>query len=149
MIFKKRNAVFLILSLAVMTVIFWFSSRDATESTEQSDFFILLFLKSLFESEIPIWLSVIVRKMAHFTAYAALGFCLYYVFEGLVGHLKSFICPLLVSVIYAVSDEIHQLFVPGRAGRLFDLFIDTIGASFGIAFAALVLLIIRKRRSCR
>ena len=146
---SKRNTLFSILSLGVMAVIFWFSSRDATASTEQSDTFILLFLRSFFDGEIPTLLSVAVRKSAHFAAYAALGFCLYLTFEGAVSQVKSMAFPFAISVLYAVSDEIHQTFVPGRAGRVFDLLIDSSGATFGIFVAVAILLIIRKRRFCR
>ncbi|MFC1638541.1 VanZ family protein, partial [Patescibacteria group bacterium] len=34
---------------------------------------------------------------------------------------------LVFSFAYAVSDEIHQLFVPGRDGKLSDVGIDLIG----------------------
>ena len=43
-----------------------------------------------------------------------------------------------VGTLYAVSDEIHQIYVPGRAGRLSDVLIDSAGAAAG----ALVLLIV-------
>lgn len=147
--FSKRNLLFLILSLGVMGIIFWFSSRDATASTEQSDRFIVLFLRSYFNGEIPAWLSVVVRKSAHFAAYAALGCCLFLTFEGAVTLLTGYVSSFVTSVLYAVSDELHQVFVPGRAGRFFDLLVDSAGALFGIFFAAAILWIIRKRRSCR
>lgn len=135
-----------------MTVIFWFSSRDAQSSTEQSDFFITVFLNDLFDGEIPLWLSVVVRKIAHFTVYAVLGFCLYYSFEGAVKDgFRTLVYPWGISVAYAFSDELHQMFVPGRAGRLFDLAVDSLGALFGIGSAALLLMLIRiikRKRSC-
>lgn len=136
-----------------MAVIFWFSSRDAVASTEQSDFFITVFLHRLFDGDIPHWLSVAVRKAAHFTVYAVLAFCLYFSFEGAVkGGVKTFLYPLCISAAYAVSDEIHQMFVPGRAGRVFDLAVDTCGSVCGIGAAVLTAVLIRKikqRRSCR
>ena len=42
------------------------------------------------------------------------------------------------SCIYASSDEIHQLFVPGRAGQVRDVLIDTSGAVAGILLAILI-----------
>ncbi len=35
-------------------------------------------------------------------------------------------------ILYAVSDEVHQLFVPGRGGQLTDVIIDTAGAGAGL-----------------
>ncbi len=151
--FNKRNRIFLVLSVALMAVIFWFSSKDATVSTEQSDLFITVFLDGFFDGQIPHWLTVVVRKAAHFSIYAALAFCLYFTFEGAVkSAYETFLYPLSVSVAYSVSDEIHQMFVPGRAGRLFDLAVDGCGSIFGIVTALLILTLIRKikiKRSCR
>jgi VanZ family protein len=42
------------------------------------------------------------------------------------------------SAVYAVTDEIHQIFVPGRAAQFSDFVVDTSGAMFG-ACAALIL----------
>ena len=47
--------------------------------------------------------------------------------------LKRKLClGILFCVCYAISDELHQLFVPGRAGRLFDVCVDGAGACFGM-----------------
>ena len=50
------------------------------------------------------------------------------------------------SCIYASSDEIHQLFVPGRAGQVRDVLIDTSGAVAGILLAILIRKAVRKNR---
>ena len=44
---------------------------------------------------------------------------------------KKIIIVLCVCFLYAISDEIHQIFVPGRAGRWYDVLIDTTGAYLG------------------
>lgn len=51
---------------------------------------------------------------------------------------------LLVGIEYAILDEIHQLFIEGRAGKIEDVFIDTIGVSIGICIAMLVFKIVIK-----
>ena len=38
---------------------------------------------------------------------------------------------LLVSILYAISDEIHQLFIPGRSCQITDICIDTLGILIG------------------
>ena len=36
-------------------------------------------------------------------------------------------------ILYAITDEIHQLFVPGRSGRIFDVGVDAVGSLVGVA----------------
>ena len=48
---------------------------------------------------------------------------------------KRFIVSIVISVLYAVSDEIHQIFVPSRVGAVADVFIDSLGATLGICIA--------------
>ena len=57
----------------------------------------------------------------------ASGLILYY------GNInKKYLLAFLICVIYAISDEIHQLFVPGRAGQVRDVLIDSAGSLLGI-----------------
>lgn len=76
----------------------------------------------------------ILRKNAHFFAYLILGIL---TSNGLksskVEDRKGFIIALIISVLYAISDEAHQLFVPGRGGQLKDVIIDSAGSLVGIA----------------
>ena len=44
---------------------------------------------------------------------------------------KYLFLTILASALYACTDEFHQLFVPGRTGQIFDVFVDTLGATFG------------------
>ena len=46
--------------------------------------------------------------------------------------------PLLFCLAVACVDETIQLFVPGRAGRLTDVGIDTLGAALGIVLITLI-----------
>ena len=82
-----------------------------------------------------------IRKAAHMTEYAAMGIL---AFAFLAGYMqknaKTYLTALLTAALYATSDEIHQLFVPGRAGKFTDVCIDTVGALFGL----LVLFLLQK-----
>lgn len=75
----------------------------------------------------------IVRKFAHFSAYLVLGVLVINAFRkcGINGY-KLFVFSIIFCVIYASSDEIHQLFVPGRGCQLKDVIIDSMGALTGI-----------------
>jgi len=66
------------------------------------------------------------------------------IIKGKVKSKKILLLPLLISLIYAMTDEIHQIFVPGRSCSLSDFLID----SCGIFFAGLIyLLSIKKIRT--
>jgi VanZ family protein len=74
----------------------------------------------------------LLRKNAHFLAYVILSILVINAKRrsGLKG-LRWFIMALLFCVLYAVSDEIHQLFVPGRSAQIRDVLIDGSGVVLG------------------
>ena len=80
-----------------------------------------------------------VRKAAHISEYAFLGFwCgLLAAAWGRGKRIWRFLGALLLAFLVANSDEIHQIFVAGRTPSPIDVGIDMIGASAGIAVAAL------------
>jgi VanZ family protein len=56
---------------------------------------------------------------------------------------------LAVSLLYGLSDELHQSFVPDRTGRLDDVLTDMLGAIVGTSLAWLGLLVAARRREDR
>lgn len=75
----------------------------------------------------------ILRKNAHFFAYLVLGILVTNLLRlSKICMFKSIIFALIICLIYAISDEFHQLFVPGRGGQIRDVIIDTTGATTGI-----------------
>ena len=89
-----------------------------------------------------IWPSVLVRKAAHFTEYAVLGF-----FMGLLWVRRDgrsrFLLPEALCLTAACVDESIQLFVSGRAGQLRDVCIDLSGATLGVLVALTLLSAVR------
>jgi VanZ family protein len=71
----------------------------------------------------------ILRKIAHILEYFIFTFLLYRAYRGSfkIDIFRLFTYPMVSSFIYAVSDEIHQSFVPGRNCSYYDLLIDTAG----------------------
>jgi VanZ family protein len=69
------------------------------------------------------------ERGGHALVYAVLAW-LY--LRALRGHFRASVALRLVSaglaVLYALSDEYHQTFVPGRSGDLWDLVADSVGA---------------------
>ena len=90
---------------------------------------------------------LIVRKGAHFTEYAVLAVLAANALRTYgVTQKQSWGVPVLVCLVYAVTDEVHQLFVAGRACRALDVCIDTAGGIFGTACFMLVCFLLSKRK---
>lgn len=88
-----------------------------------------------------------IRKGAHMTEYAV--FTCTVMFALYVCGLRSgfmYLTAVAVTFVYAASDEIHQLFVPGRSGQFTDVLIDTAG---GIIAATVVCLFRRRFKKVR
>lgn len=82
------------------------------------------------------WKDFIVKKTAHLIEYGILAVLLYRAFLGYEKtKITALVLSLLITVVYAASDEFHQSFVSGREGRLRDVIIDTIGASGALYIA--------------
>ncbi len=73
------------------------------------------------------------RKGAHFFAYLVLGILM---INGLsssdIYGFKGIGLAILICILYAISDEVHQLFDPGRGGQVSDVILDSAGAIIGI-----------------
>ncbi len=94
-------------ALAWMALIFFLSSRsDLPRAGER-------------------WLELLWKKGAHFGAYAVLALLVEWALALPRGGKRI---ALVVSVLYAVSDEVHQSFTPGRMPSASDVLIDTLGA---------------------
>ena len=116
-----------------MTAIFLFSSQYSDDSAQLSSGF-LKWLEDVFSIVVG---HNFLRKCAHFFEFCALGAT---VSLGFFTTLKRTapLASLILCFIYAVSDEIHQIFVPGRACKAKDMFIDLCGAALGIIFFTLI-----------
>jgi VanZ family protein len=81
------------------------------------------------------FLHALLRKLAHLTEYAIFALLLYGVPRGQRQMLwrprRAVIC-IVVAAAYSLTDEFHQLFVPGRHASLLDCGLDTIGAALAM-----------------
>lgn len=144
-------AIFIFLCL----VIFGFSAQDGMQSGHLSDRvagWIAVVIRVLFHQNISIEkLSFPVRKMAHMTEYALLwldcfGMLLtgkYYrrteQKKGCFTEKKLWLYSATIVLAVSVSDEIHQRFVPGRAGQMIDVGWDMLGVSICMILVRLLL----------
>jgi len=80
-------------------------------------------------------LHILMRKSAHMTEYAILAMLLYgsqrddHPFEW---RPRRALACVAIAAAYSLSDEFHQIFVPGRTASLVDCGIDTVGATLGV-----------------
>ena len=132
-----------------MLVIFFLSHQQGGASSQLSSGITEKIVR-LLETLIPFQfdlktLHMFVRKSAHFFAYFVLSMLLMNAFraEQRTGYQRV-IWTITISVLYACSDEIHQLFIPGRSGEIRDVLIDSTGAIFGICFYLLMATCIQK-----
>jgi len=144
---KAKKMILWIFIILWMTVIFLFSSQDSDESSKLSRGFlrkfILWFLPENISQDTVDFLEYLLRKCAHMTEYAVLGILisiqlrLYQVFQA---EWKKIWTAVFLVMLYAATDEFHQLFVGGRSGQFTDVLIDTCG---GIAGTVILYLICR------
>ncbi|WP_448921323.1 VanZ family protein [Eubacterium sp.] len=137
---KAIAVVFWILTAICMAIIFYFSSRPANQSAGQSSV-VTLFLQRLFHTEAIT--EHMVRKFAHYTEFAGLGFLINTALYCSTGKQKL---PLGIAIgsAYAGTDEIHQIFVDGRSCQFTDWALDTAGIVTGAIIFLILNLIIRK-----
>lgn len=137
---SKIYRIFSILAvIAVMAVIFWLSGQNGEESSQTSGFVGEL-LALIFKGDIA---QNILRTFAHFLEYAVLGFLMYNVFYSFNVKLAP-VVSVSASLLYALSDEIHQYFVPQRAFQLFDLSVDLGGIILGTVIIYIAFRLINK-----
>lgn len=137
-------------------MIFLFSAQPATKSNELSTGFTRVLIEILGKIlPVEIETSTIIksvgqlnhyiRKFAHFSVYLVLGILVWRALTNSKYKNKKFITALIICVIYAATDELHQLFVPGRGGQLKDVFIDSLGALVGITLSEIMYKLKRKQ----
>ena len=144
--FKKnlifKRVLFLIMLAIAFYVIFNFSAQDGEISGSLSrkvTEFIVNIVSKIKTMNVDTKLhyiekfNPIIRKVAHFGVYTVVGF-------SVMGFMCTFdmrnIFKLLISfavgVTYAVTDEVHQYFIPGRNASIIDVGIDSLGVLTGI-----------------
>lgn len=126
---KKKKLISWILLLSWMAFIFYMSQQTGQVSSGQSGKIVLLLSKigiKISQENISN-ITFIIRKSAHFTEYFILYILLFNVIKNYLHTKKIIFYSIMGVVIYAVSDELHQYFVPGRSAAIKDVFIDSCG----------------------
>ena len=156
---KVITVIAVCLLIAVYIMIFLFSADDAAESSSLSVSVtrkLINLYYHFFSGNNNAVLTVpvvtddaeaIVRKMAHFTEYMAVGFLSFGIAVIWMQRIKAGIVAVTLQVFLSAGlDEIHQYFVPGRYASFRDGLIDTAGGIAGIMIVFLMYKIRKRRR---
>ena len=141
--------------ILICNIIFGFSNQDGTQSKGVSGKVARILIEiqprykeidEIKKEELIEKYQKFVSKGAHFSIYAVLGMSI----TGLMctyklTNKKRIYISLIFGILYACSDEIHQIFIEGRSAQVTDVLIDTLGIIFGIIIVIGTQIIIKKR----
>lgn len=155
-IMNKQAKIFLILSIICMSVIFFFSNQPADTSENTSKGIVSTFIDMFNldegkteeeKTELINQLNKIERKLAHYTIYLVSGVLLFPVVKGIrkKEDIKTVLISIAIGATYAITDEIHQIFIEGRTCLPTDVLIDTLGVTTGVFIFMLISKCINKK----
>ncbi len=127
---NRKTKLHILITILIMLFIFWQSAMPAAVSELESGSIVSRLAEWLQADEDLV--SFVVRKSAHFTEFLILGVSLFLTVRDLRKRV-SFWIPWAIGAAYAVSDEVHQHFVPGRSCEVRDMIIDACGVLAGVA----------------
>ena len=154
---KKLLWLYGLMTLSVMGLIFYMSTKDATESGGMSKWLLDTAFGRILIRLLPRITDrgdeIDLRKYAHMAEYALLAVPSVLFFRELLMDkrvpIRASFCSLVFCCVYACSDEYHQTFVPGRAGAMIDVAVDLVGVSFGLALVILIYMTCMRRKELK
>lgn len=146
---RKKRLFPLVITVLIMAFIFLQSALPADLSKEESNLIVQALIEFLHVD--PKVLSFAVRKCAHFTEYLLLGLSLFATvreydpvrLERNEQWQRTALLSWGIGALYALTDEVHQAFVPGRSCEIRDMLIDSCGVAAGV----LIMAALRSRRT--
>lgn len=146
---RKKRLFPLVITILIMAFIFLQSALPADLSKEESNLIVQALIEFLHVD--PKVLSFAVRKCAHFTEYLLLGLSLFATvreydpvrLERNEQWRRTALLSWGIGALYALTDEVHQAFVPGRSCEIRDMLIDSCGVAAGV----LIMAALRRRRT--
>ena len=147
-----KRIFFLIMLLIAFYIIFNFSAQNGIESgnlSKKVTTFIVEMFSKVKNMDVNLKLHYIeklhpiIRKLAHFSIYTLVGF-------SVMGFMCTFdiknrfklVVSILIGITYAITDEFHQSFTPGRGPSVRDVCIDSAGVLTGIFIMIFIILLI-------
>lgn len=145
----RKKHLYTILTLIIMLFIFSQSALPHILSDKESGFITSILLRVIKVDKDT--LTFIIRKTAHFLEYTLLGFSLMLTVRAWQEdssddqpnqthpdsraesrRWQNILIAWGIGTFYAVSDELHQILVPGRSCQARDVLIDSAGVAMGI-----------------
>ncbi len=150
---NTRKLLSTILVIIWMFTIFYFSNQQGNGSSSTSKKVSMVIVNILDikkemneaqKEEIVATIEPVIRKLAHFTLYMIGGILLIgCAYAYIMDDKKAITGALVIGVLYAISDEVHQLFVNGRSGKVADVAIDSLGIFTGIVAYLIIAMIVK------
>ena len=143
----------LVATILCMLAIFILSAQPATKSNTNSKMVLNQIVDTTMKlggsditeqqkTELVDKVNSVARELMHAAVYFVMAIFLQITILGIFRRkLLSMFITFTFCVAYGISDEIHQLFIPGRTFQLIDLVMDTGGASAAIVLVVLVYII--------
>lgn len=137
---KSQIKIFKIILIIIwMITVFLFSGQQGAESGNTSRSFTVIIIQVFTGNKLALddpfieEIQLFIRKLAHFTVYAIGGFLIMnYAYTTDKTRKYQVLYSIGFGGLYAITDEIHQLFVPERSGNIVDVGIDTLGVITGV-----------------
>ena len=126
--------IFLVLIILNSLVIFGFSAQNGEKSGSLSKSIIIKIadILNVKEENFIEKGEIVIRKMAHFGIYTLLGiWSMAFISTFELKRKNQIIITLIWGILYASTDEIHQLFIRDRNGSIADVVLDSFGILFG------------------
>lgn len=149
------SLVFVLLILLNMGVVFYNSHKTSEQSTTVSRQISRAILKTdrtnTESVKVMHKFNTVLREVSHAIEFFPMGMlCVWLCLLHVVGkkkHLISGTVSFLIVALYGISDEIHQIFVPGRSFQISDILTDCAGGIAGIAVGFALVIVLKKNKS--
>ena len=153
------RAILIILLILQMWIIFGFSNQNGEKSGSISRKITEAVTKNISsiqnlekneKEEVLRKIEHIIRKVAHFSLYTIIGILLMSLMSTYkIKQRKRVLISGSIGLLYAVSDEIHQSFIPGRGPQIGDVGIDFCGVMVGMCIVLVSISFYTNKRARR
>lgn len=140
-----------ILILIGITIFIWHNSTEVADVSGEKSTAIVNAVNNTFFHGVQVVTEFIVRKSAHFSEFFLEGAAIALVIASFIEKIskRHWILGFVFGVVIASCDEIIQLFFDGRAGKIFDVCIDSFGVLLGLLLSYAVYTHFYRRSSCK
>lgn len=149
---NKKQIIYVLLIIIWMAIVFIFSNQPSDVSSKTSGSITEKVVQAITKDNKKITqnqrdtIETVIRKCAHFGLYLIGGILTTsFINTTNVQGKRIIIYAILFIFVYAITDELHQLFVPGRSGEIRDVIIDTVGGSCGTLLFIISRKIVRRK----